>query len=90
MDRVFEHRLRGLRALLPDHPVLRGTNPDVYFQARSREPLLRGVSGESQESNGFIFPNRRKRPSLVRVWGAPDAEEVVVMMGPVQRLRTRR
>src|SRR5207248_9141377 len=33
MDRVFEHRQRGLS---PDHPVLRGTaqNPDVFFQIR--------------------------------------------------------
>ena len=33
MERVFEHRQRGLS---PDHPVLRGTaqNPDVFFQIR--------------------------------------------------------
>jgi len=33
MDRILEHRLR---ALSPDHPVLRGTaqNPDVFFQSR--------------------------------------------------------
>ena len=32
-ERVMEHRIR---ALSPDHPVIRGTaqNPDVYFQAR--------------------------------------------------------
>ena len=32
-ERIREHRMR---ALSPDHPVVRGTaqNPDVYFQAR--------------------------------------------------------
>jgi pyruvate-ferredoxin/flavodoxin oxidoreductase len=41
---VAAHRAR---ALSPEHPVLRGTaqNPDVFFQSRARQPLLRRLPG---------------------------------------------
>src|SRR5215469_17005302 len=81
MDRVFEHRRRGLS---PDHPVLRGTaqNPDVFFQMRER------ANTYYEECPEKVLAVMRKFESIVgRSYqlfdyvGAPDAERVVVMMG---------
>ncbi len=81
MDRVLEHRLR---ALSPDHPVLRGTaqNPDVFFQSReAANPFyaacpekVQAVMDKFSEVVGRVY-------HLFEYSGAPDAERVIVIMG---------
>ncbi len=77
-------RAHRVRALSPEHPVLRGSsqNPDVYFQGRERvEPVytafpaaLAGVMERFAQITG-----RRYRP--FEYHGHPEAERVVVLMG---------
>jgi pyruvate-ferredoxin/flavodoxin oxidoreductase len=81
MDRVIEHRQR---ALSPDHPVLRGTaqNPDVYFQAREAVTPYYAVCPEKVQGVMDAFSRIVGRAyRLFDYVGAPDAEEVIVMMG---------
>ncbi|MGA9041422.1 MAG: pyruvate:ferredoxin (flavodoxin) oxidoreductase [Terriglobales bacterium] len=81
MDRVFEHRQR---ALSPDHPVLRGTaqNPDVYFQAREAASPYYAACPEKVQAMMDKFAQIVGRSyHLFDYVGAPDAEEVIVMMG---------
>src|SRR5450755_389891 len=81
MDRVIEHRQR---ALSPDHPVLRGTaqNPDVYFQAREAvSPYYAACPGKVQSVMDAFFKTVGRSYHLFDYVGAPDAEEVIVMMG---------
>jgi pyruvate-ferredoxin/flavodoxin oxidoreductase len=81
MDRVFEHRQR---ALSPDHPVLRGTaqNPDVYFQAREAvTPYYAACPEKVQEVMDSFSRIVGRAYRLFDYVGAPDAEEVIVMMG---------
>jgi pyruvate-ferredoxin/flavodoxin oxidoreductase len=81
MDRVIEHRQR---ALSPDHPVLRGTaqNPDVYFQAREAvTPYYAGCPGTVQSVMDAFFKTVGRSYHLFDYVGAPDAQEVIVMMG---------
>jgi pyruvate-ferredoxin/flavodoxin oxidoreductase len=81
MDRVLEHRQR---ALSPDHPVLRGTaqNPDVYFQAREAVTPYYAACPEKVQAVMDAFSRIVGRAyRLFDYVGAPDAEEVVVMMG---------
>ncbi len=81
MDRVFEHRQR---ALSPDHPVLRGTaqNPDVYFQAREAASPYYAACPEKVQAMMDQFSQAVGRNyHLFDYVGAPDAEEVIVMMG---------
>ncbi len=78
---VQAHRLR---ALTPDHPVMRGTaqNPDVFFQSRERAnsfyletpAIVEGVMDKLATLTG-------RRYRLFDYVGAPDAERVIVMMG---------
>jgi pyruvate-ferredoxin/flavodoxin oxidoreductase len=81
MDRVIEHRQR---ALSPDHPVLRGTaqNPDVYFQAReAASPYYAACPEKVQSVMDTFFKTVGRSYHLFDYVGAPDAEEVIVMMG---------
>jgi len=81
MDRVIEHRQR---ALSPDHPVLRGTaqNPDVYFQAREAlTPYYAACPAKVQSVMDAFFKTVGRSYDLFDYVGAPDAEEVIVMMG---------
>jgi len=81
MDRVIEHRQR---ALSPDHPVLRGTaqNPDVYFQAREAvSPYYAACPDRVQSVMDAFFKTVGRSYHLFDYIGAPDAEEVIVMMG---------
>ena len=81
MDRVIEHRQR---ALSPDHPVLRGTaqNPDVYFQAREAvTPYYAACPKKVQEVMDTFSRIVGRAYRLFDYVGAPDAEEVIVMMG---------
>ncbi len=78
---VIAHRSRGLN---PDHPFIRGTaqNPDVYFQGR--ETVNRfynqtpGIVQEVMEEFARLT-GRHYRP--FEYTGAPDAEQVIVIMG---------
>jgi len=81
MDRIIEHRLR---ALSPDHPVLRGTaqNPDVYFQAREAiSPYYAACPGIVQATMEKFAKVVGRSYRLFDYVGAPDAENVIVMMG---------
>ncbi|CAN0000550.1 unnamed protein product, partial [Phaeothamnion confervicola] len=78
---VDAHRARGLD---PDRPVLRGSaqNPDVFFQAREAcNPFHAWVPGAVQESMDRLSAITGRGYRLVDYVGAPDAEEVVVLMG---------
>ncbi len=78
---VAEHRLR---ALSPEHPVIRGTsqNPDVFFQSRERAnpfydvfpALVQGAMERFGELTGRHY-------RLFDYVGAADAERVIVLMG---------
>src|SRR5271157_793233 len=72
------------RALSPDHPVLRGSaqNPDVYFQGRETvnpyylvcPTIVQNVMDKFAKLVGREY-------KLFQYEGAPDAEQVIVMMG---------
>lgn len=78
---IAEHRLR---ALSPDHPVIRGTaqNPDVFFQAREAvNPYYDSCADvvEQVMENFAQLTSRRYQP--FEYFGTPNAERVVVLMG---------
>src|SRR6185503_20052647 len=80
-DLVRAHRLR---ALTPDHPVIRGTaqNPDVFFQSRERvNPYYQETPGIVQEVMNELAALVGRRYHLFDYAGAADAERVIVMMG---------
>ena len=80
-DLVRAHRAR---ALSPDHPVLRGSaqNPDVYFQGReSVNPYYRACPTIVQSVMDKFFQIVGRRYNLFDYVGAPDAENVIIMMG---------
>jgi pyruvate-ferredoxin/flavodoxin oxidoreductase len=80
-DAIHAHRERGLS---PDHPVLRGTaqNPDVYFQGRETvNPFYAACPAIVQESMDKFAAITGRAYHLFDYAGAPDAEEVVVVMG---------
>lgn len=78
---IDDHRVR---ALSPDHPVIRGTaqNPDVFFQAREAvnpfyeacPQIVHEVMEQFEELTG-------RRYRLFDYVGSPEAERVIVMMG---------
>src|SRR5437868_1441335 len=81
LDRVFEHRARGLS---PDHPVLRGTaqNPDVFFQSREAgNPYYAACPKIVSDVMDKFSQRMGRRYGLFDYVGAPDAERVLVMMG---------
>ena len=78
---IMDHRAR---ALSPDHPVLRGTaqNPDVYFQARETvNPYYAACPGIVQHTMDRFAAQTGRQYSLFEYHGAPDAEQVIVLMG---------
>jgi pyruvate-ferredoxin/flavodoxin oxidoreductase len=78
---VFAHRDR---ALTPDHPVLRGTaqNPDVYFQSReSINPYYNVCPDIVQQAMDKFGELTGRYYRIFEYHGAPDAEEVIVIMG---------
>ncbi len=80
-ERVREHRLR---ALSPDHPVLRGTaqNPDVFFQAREAANPFYAACPEIVQRTMDKFATLTGRAyRLFEYHGAPNAERVLVVMG---------
>jgi len=78
---ILAHRLR---ALSPEHPVLRGTaqNPDVFFQSReAANPFylrLPEVTAATMETFARITG---RTYHLFDYFGDPQAERVVVLMG---------
>lgn len=78
---VLAHRERGLT---PDAPMLRGTaqNPDVFFQAREAcNPFYTAAPKVVAECFDELAARTGRRYHLVDYYGAPDAEDVVVIMG---------
>ncbi len=78
---VFAHRERALN---PSNPFIRGTaqNPDVYFQGReSANPFYAAVPGIMQETMDQFAALTGRDYRLFDYFGAPDAEQVIVMMG---------
>ncbi len=78
---VFEHRHR---ALSPDHPTIRGTaqNPDVFFTGRETvNKYYNAVPAIVQETMDKFAGITGRQYHLFDYHGAPDAENVVVMMG---------
>jgi pyruvate-ferredoxin/flavodoxin oxidoreductase len=69
---------------LSEHPFIRGTaqNPDVYFQARETcNTFYMKDPGDRPESHGSIRKIDRQELSSLDYVGAPDATEVIVIMG---------
>ena len=80
-DLVRAHRVR---ALSPDHPVLRGSaqNPDVYFQARETvNPFYMACPSIVQKVMDRFANLTGRQYKLFDYVGAPDAERIIVMMG---------
>jgi pyruvate-ferredoxin/flavodoxin oxidoreductase len=80
-DLIAAHRSR---ALTPDKPTIRGTaqNPDVYFTGRETVNKYYNVcSAIVQETMDKFAEITGRQYHLFDYHGAPDAENVVVMMG---------
>lgn len=71
-------------ALRPEAPVIRGTaqNPDVFFQGReAANPFYNKVEGIVQEEMDKFAKISGRKYDVVEYVGAPDAEQVIVIMG---------
>ena len=78
MQFTAEHALR------PEAPVIRGTaqNPDVFFQGReASNPYYNKVEGSDQEEMDKFAKISGRQYNVVDYVGAPDAEQVIVIMG---------
>jgi len=78
---VIAHRLRGLS---PDRPKLRGTsqNPDVFFQGReSVNKYYNDCPAIVQKAMNKFAQIVGRQYKLFDYIGAPDAENLVVIMG---------
>ncbi|MDR0965536.1 MAG: pyruvate:ferredoxin (flavodoxin) oxidoreductase [Myxococcales bacterium] len=78
---IVDHKAR---ALSPDHPVMRGTaqNPDVYFQGRERSNgFYLATPGIVQDAMDQLGAITGRHYHLFDYVGAPDAEQVLVLMG---------
>jgi len=80
-DLIIAHRARGLS---PDRPKMRGTaqNPDVYFTGRETvNKYYAAVPQIVQETMDRFAALTGRQYHLFDYHGAPDAEEIVIMMG---------
>ena len=80
-DWIRAHRVR---ALTPDHPVIRGTaqNPDVFFQARETvNPFYNALSDVAQRTMDRFAQIVGRQYRLFDYVGSPTAERVMVLMG---------
>ena len=80
-DLVIQHRLR---ALSPDHPVIRGTaqNPDVFFQARETvNPFYAACPDIVQKAMDRFAELSGRHYRLFDYVGDPNADRVIVIMG---------
>ena len=72
------------RAMTPDKPVLRGTaqNPDAFFQGREAANLFYAACPDIVQKVMDEFAEQTGRAyNLFDYVGAPDAENVIVLMG---------
>jgi pyruvate-ferredoxin/flavodoxin oxidoreductase len=77
-------RAHRARALSPDRPVLRGSaqNPDVFFQAReAANPFYLSLPDIVQRKMDELASRVGRSYHLVDYVGAPDALQVIVLMG---------
>ncbi len=95
IERLSEDDLRAMidedciaeirnRALSPEHPFIRGTaqNPDVYFQARETcNTFYLKTPAIVQEAMDQFAKLTGRSYHLFDYVGAPDATEVIVIMG---------
>src|SRR4249919_3571424 len=80
-DLVRRHRKA---ALSPEHPFIRGTaqNPDVYFQSReAANPFYLAAPAIVQTAMDKFAALTGRQYRLFDYVGAPDAEQVLVLMG---------
>lgn len=80
-DLIVEHRSR---ALSPDRPTIRGTaqNPDVFFTGRETVNKYYNATPAIVQATMDKFAELTGRQyNLFDYHGAPDAENIVVMMG---------
>ncbi|MBU1097203.1 MAG: pyruvate:ferredoxin (flavodoxin) oxidoreductase [Bacteroidetes bacterium] len=76
--------LHRQRSLSPDRPVLRGTaqNPDVYFQGRETVNKFYNACPDIVQKTMDKFAQITGRQyHLFDYFGAPDAKQVIIMMG---------
>ncbi len=81
VELIRDHRRR---ALSPENPYIRGTaqNPDTYFQSRETvNPFYTAVPGIVAECMDEFAARTGRSYRLVEYHGAPDAEQVVILMG---------
>jgi len=72
------------RGLTPDAPILRGTaqNPDVFFQAReAANPFYDDLPRIVEDTMEEFYRITGRSYKLYEYTGAPDAEEVLIIMG---------
>jgi len=77
-------QLHRTRALNPLHPTLRGSNqgPDVFFQNQERiNPFYKDVASIVEETMELVGKHIGREYKLYEYFGAPDAENVIVLMG---------
>ncbi|MDH3349336.1 MAG: pyruvate:ferredoxin (flavodoxin) oxidoreductase, partial [Desulfobulbaceae bacterium] len=80
-DLIVEHRQR---ALTPDRPSMSGTaqNPDVYFTGRETvNKYYNAIPGIVQDTMDKFAKLTGRQYNLFDYYGAPDAENVIVIMG---------
>ncbi|WP_151704607.1 pyruvate:ferredoxin (flavodoxin) oxidoreductase [Nitrincola alkalilacustris] len=78
---IHNHRVR---AMSPDHPVIRGTsqNPDVYFQAReSVNPYYQAFCQHLTEVMQAFGNLTGRRYQPYEYYGADDARQLIILMG---------
>ncbi len=78
---VFAHRKRALN---PEHPFIRGTaqNPDVYFQGRETvNTFYNNLPGIVEKVMKDFSKMTGRNYELFEYTGAPDAEQVIIIMG---------
>lgn len=74
------------RALSSEHPVTRGTaqNPDIFFQNREAgNPFYEAIPAIVQEYMDAMAKITGRSYHLFDYYGAPDATDVIVVMGSV-------
>ena len=79
-----DYAFNAKHALRPESPVIRGTaqNPDVFFQGReASNPYYNKVEGIVQEEMDKFAKISGRQYHVVDYVGAPDAEQVIVIMG---------
>jgi len=81
MDAVKAFRVRALN---PEHPVLRGTaqNPDIFFQAReASNPYYIALPAIVEEYMNKVNAKIGTDYKLFNYYGDPDADKIIIAMG---------